>query len=91
LGGALGARQKEVLSAALGRVFRLLAVGSAVALMLGVFATKMLSHIVYEATPREPVVLCSVIAAMLLLGLAAAWIPAKRALAVDPVILLRQE
>lgn len=88
---ALGARQKEVLGAALGRVFRLLAAGSTVGLMLGVFATKLLSYIVFEATPRDPVVLCGVVAAMFLLGLAAAWIPAKRALAVDPVILLRQE
>ncbi|HEV2214421.1 MAG TPA: FtsX-like permease family protein, partial [Terracidiphilus sp.] len=88
---ALGARQREVLRAALGRVFRLLAIGSAGGLVLGVLATKLLSSIVYEATPKDPLVLCGVVAAMLILGLMAAWIPARRALAVDPMILLREE
>ena len=38
-----------------------------------------------------PVVLAGVVATMLLLGLLAAWIPARRALSVDPLILLREE
>jgi ABC-type antimicrobial peptide transport system permease subunit len=37
------------------------------------------------------VVLGGVVLTMLVLGLAAAWIPAQRALAVDPMILLREE
>ncbi|HEU5456981.1 MAG TPA: ABC transporter permease [Terracidiphilus sp.] len=88
---ALGARQQEVLGAALGRVFRLLLIGSAGGIVLGVLATKLLSYIVYEATPKDPLVLVGVVGMMLLLGLAAAWIPARRALAVDPMILLREE
>lgn len=88
---ALGARGKEVLSAAVGRVFQLLAVGSVAGLMLGLLAARVLSHIVYQATPKDPAVLGGVILAMLVLGLVAAWIPAQRALAVDPVILLREE
>jgi ABC-type antimicrobial peptide transport system permease subunit len=54
-------------------------------------ATQVLSHIVYQATPKDPMVLGGVVAAMLLIGLMAAWIPARRALAVDPLILLREE
>jgi ABC-type lipoprotein release transport system permease subunit len=46
---------------------------------------------VYEATPRDPLVLSGVVLAMLLLGLVATWIPAQRALGVDPLILLREE
>jgi predicted permease len=88
---ALGAQRKEVLGAALGRVFRLMALGSAAGLVLGVAATKLLSFIVYQATPRDPLVLGGVLATMLVLGLAAAWIPAQRALAADPLILLREE
>jgi ABC-type antimicrobial peptide transport system permease subunit len=88
---ALGAQRNEVLQVALGRVLRLLAVGSAVGLLLGLAATKLLSYIVYQATPRDPVVLGGVILTMLLLGLLAAWIPAQRALAADPLILLREE
>jgi predicted permease len=88
---ALGARRKQLLRAALGRAFVLLAVGSAAGLLLGILATKVLSYIVYQASPNDPLVLGGVVLTMLVLGLAAAWIPAQKALAVDPMILLREE
>jgi predicted permease len=88
---ALGARRKEVLQAALGRPLKLLAIGSAVGLVLGVLASRVLAFIVYQATPRDPLVLAGVVLAMLLLGLLATWIPAQRALSVNPMILLREE
>ncbi len=88
---ALGARQREVLRAALGRAFVLLAAGSVAGIVLGVLATRVLSYIVYQATPKDPVVLGGVVLSMLLLGLFAAWIPAHKALGVDPMILLREE
>ena len=88
---ALGAGQKRVLAAALGRAFRLLAIGSMAGLVLGLLATKVLSSIVYQATPKDPLVLGGVVLTMMALGLVAAWIPAQRALAVDPMILLRDE
>ena len=77
---ALGARRKEVLQAALGRAFKLLAIGSAAGLGLGILATHVLAFIVYQATPRDPVVLAGVVVAMAWLGLVATWIPAQRAL-----------
>jgi predicted permease len=88
---ALGARRKQVLRTALGRAFILLSVGSVAGLMLGLLATKVLSFIVYQASPNDPVVLGGVILAMLMLGLVAAWIPAQKALAVSPTILMREE
>ncbi|MGA8090444.1 MAG: ADOP family duplicated permease [Terracidiphilus sp.] len=88
---ALGARRKQVLRTALGRAFVLLSVGSAAGLLLGLLATKVLSFIVYQATPNDPVVLGGVILSMLVIGLVAAWIPAQRALEVNPVILMREE
>jgi predicted permease len=88
---ALGAPRKEVLQAALGRPLKLLAIGSAAGLILGLLATRVLAFIVYQATPRDPLVLGGVVLAMLLLGLVATWIPAQRALSVDPMILLREE
>ncbi len=88
---ALGAQRKEVLQAAIGRAFHLLALGSAAGLILGLLATRVLAYIVYQATPRDPLVLAGVVATMLLLGLVATWIPAQRALSVNPLILLREE
>jgi ABC-type antimicrobial peptide transport system permease subunit len=88
---ALGARRKAVLEAALGRAFKILAFGSTVGLTLGFLAAKILASIVYQATPRDPVVLSGVVLAMALFGLLATWIPAQRALSLDPVKLLREE
>ena len=88
---ALGAQRKEVLQAALGRPLKLLAFGSAAGLLLGVLASRVLASIVYQATPGDPLVLAGVVLAMLLLGLLATWIPAQRALSVDPSTLLREE
>jgi predicted permease len=88
---ALGAQRKEVLQAALGRAFKLLTIGSAAGLLLGLVASRVLAVIVYQATPRDPLVLAGVVLAMALMGLLATWIPARRALSVDPMILLREE
>jgi predicted permease len=88
---ALGAQKKEVLEAALGRAVKLLAIGSAAGLVLGILASRVLASIVYKATPRDPLVLGGVALTMLLLGLVATWIPAQRALTIDPLALLREE
>jgi predicted permease len=88
---ALGAQRKEVLRAALGRAVKLLAIGSAAGLLLGILASRVLAFVVYQATPHDPLILAGVVLAMALLGLLAAWIPARRALSADPMILLREE
>lgn len=88
---ALGAQRKDVLWAALARPVKLLAIGSATGLILGILASRVLAVIVYQATPRDPVVLAGVVLSMSLLGLVATWIPAQRALSIDPLTLLREE
>ncbi len=88
---ALGASRGQVLTAALGRPARLLFFGSLAGLLLGVLASRLLTHVVYGATSQDPVVLLGVIASMALLALAATWLPARRALHVDPASLLREE
>jgi predicted permease len=88
---AVGAQPKEVLQAALGRAFKLLAAGSAAGLLLGILASRVLALIVDQATPRDPLVLAGVVLGMVLLGLIATWIPAQRALSIDPATLLREE
>ncbi|MBY0375036.1 MAG: FtsX-like permease family protein, partial [Bryobacteraceae bacterium] len=88
---ALGARRGEILSAALGRAFRLLGYGSVAGLLLGLATTRVLSAIVYEASPWDPLVLASAVLLLLVLGLAATWIPAQRALSAEPLKLLRED
>ena len=88
---ALGARTKHVMSVAVGRPIVLLGAGSLVGLLLGVLASRLLEHIVYQANPRDPVVIAGAVLTMALLGIAASAIPALRALAVDPSKLMREE
>jgi len=88
---ALGAGRREILRTSLGRALFWLSIGSITGVGFGLAASRVLSHIVYQASPSDPLVLSGVTITMLLLGLLASWIPARRALAVDPLILLREE
>jgi hypothetical protein len=88
---ALGARTKHVMTAAVGRPIVLLGAGSLAGLLLCVLASRLLGQIVYQANPRDPIVVIGAMVSMALLGVAAAAIPALRALAVDPSKLLREE
>jgi len=88
---ALGARRKQVMSAAVGRPIVLLGAGSVLGLLAGIFASRLLGHIVYQANPRDPAVVIGTVLTMALLGIAASAIPARRALAVNPSALMREE
>ena len=88
---ALGAHRGQLMRAALGRPLLVLLSGSAAGLLLGVLASRLLAGLVYEATPRDPLVLIGALVAMTLIGLVATWIPARRAFAINPAQLLRQE
>jgi predicted permease len=88
---ALGAQPAQLMRAALARPVYLLAGGSIAGLILGILASGVLAHIVYQATPHDPVVLGGVVLTMLLLGLLATFVPARRAQSVDPARLLREE
>lgn len=88
---ALGAQQLQVLRAALARTLILLSVGSITGLLLGVAASKVLASIVYHASANDPLVLGGVLLTMFLIGLLSASIPARRALGIHPMDLLREE
>jgi ABC-type antimicrobial peptide transport system permease subunit len=88
---ALGARRTHVIGAAVGRPIILLGMGSALGLFSGVLAGRLLGHIVYQANPRDPMVVGGAVLIMALLGVAASAIPARRALAVDPSELMRED
>jgi ABC-type antimicrobial peptide transport system permease subunit len=88
---ALGARKTHVMGAAVGRPMVLLGVGSVLGLLGGIFASRLLGRIVYQANPLDPVVVGGAVLTMALLGIAASAIPALRALAVNPSELMREE
>jgi predicted permease len=88
---ALGAHMSDVMRAALGRTALLLMIGSAAGLLLGMAASRVLAMIVYQASALDPLVLVGVLATMALVGIASASLPARRALAIDPAKLLRED
>ena len=88
---ALGARRRDVVESALGRVGRIVAWGSVAGLLAGLAGSRLLRSIVYGASATDPLVLLAVAVTMLGVGCLATALPAKRALAVDPAALLREE
>ena len=88
---ALGAQAKQVLAAALGRMFLLLAGGSVAGLLLGVATSRILSHVVFQATAQDPFVLTAVAVTLLVSGLLSVAGPVRRALRVDPAKVLREQ
>ncbi len=86
--GATSARvRREVLGAALG----ITAIGALVGVSVALASSKLLSALLYEVSPTDPVALCG--ACVLLLGVAfcAAYLPARWATKVDPAQALRAE
>jgi predicted permease len=88
---AVGAGPWQVLRPLLLRTALQLAIGSCAGLVLGLAADRALASIVYKASARDPVVLAGAALGMVLIGFAATWAPARRALSVDPLIALRHE
>ena len=87
----VGARPSEVLWLVLGRIAVLIAIGSAIGLVVSLATGQLLANIVYEATPRDPQILTAVLGTLLLLGLLSSWVPTRRALHIDPMVALRHE
>ncbi|HEX8763889.1 MAG TPA: FtsX-like permease family protein, partial [Candidatus Acidoferrum sp.] len=88
---AIGARPVEILRIILGKTATLLIFGSVVGFALAFAVGRVMTSIVYEARPDDPLVMLSVWLAIGLLGLFASWAPARRATRVDPLVALRYE
>ena len=88
---AVGAEPVQLMRSALSRPVILLLSGTAAGLLLGMIASQLLAQVVYEATPRDPLVFAGVMITMAALGIVATWIPARRALHIHPASLLREE
>jgi predicted permease len=88
---AIGAGRREVIGLVVGRAMRLTALGLVVGLALAVGAGILLRSQIFGVSPVDPVTLGAVVVVLTAVAAAAAWIPARRAAAVDPIIALQAE
>jgi predicted permease len=88
---ALGARRGQVMGVVLRSNAGALAIGLAAGLAIAVGESVALRSQLYGLSPADPLAYAGVLAALLLASLAAAWIPARRATRVDPLVALRYE
>jgi predicted permease len=88
---AVGARPAHVLKAVLARTGTLMMIGALSGIALGVAASKVLASVVYQASSSDPFVVLSAGIAITTIALCATWLPARRALRIDPVRALRED
>ena len=87
---ALGASPAGILIRALARVCLLIGIGIALGTAVGLWASRFLEGLIFGVAPREPAILISAGALLLILGALAAWLPARHAARMNPVTVLRQ-
>ena len=88
---ALGASSADVLWLVLREGLALAGVGLAVGLAGAVAATRLLTSMLFEVKPADPMILAGVAVLLAAVSLTASYIPARRATKVDPLVALRQE
>jgi putative ABC transport system permease protein len=88
---ALGADGRRITRLVLGEGLLLAGIGVAIGSVASLGLTRTLGTMLYEVSPTDPAVLVGTIAGVVLVALAASYIPARRATRVDPAIALRAE
>jgi predicted permease len=88
---ALGAQQSKVLFQVLREGLKLAITGAAIGLAAAFGLTRLMTSLLYGVSPTDPLTFAAVAVLLIVVALAACYIPARRAAAVDPMIALRHE
>jgi putative ABC transport system permease protein len=88
---ALGARPRDVLLRVAGQGIVLSAVGIGLGAAAAVALTRAVSKLLYGVAPNDPLTFAAVGALLLAVASAASYLPARRAMKIDPILALREE
>jgi putative ABC transport system permease protein len=88
---ALGAQRRTVLGLVLGQGLTLAALGAAAGIVCALLALRVMRSLLFGITPSDPVTLLAVVASISGVALLAAYLPARRAMRVDPIQSLRED
>jgi predicted permease len=88
---AIGAGQSQVLNIVARRALLLIGCGTALGLGGALVAGRLLGQVLYGVEPSDPSTFAAVFIAVLAIAAVACWIPARRAIRIDPLTALRQE
>jgi putative ABC transport system permease protein len=88
---ALGAQRGDVLRLVVGHGVKLAALGIAIGVAAAFGLTRLMSSLLFGTGSNDPITFASAATVLLLVAVAACYIPARRAIAVDPMVALRYE
>lgn len=88
---ALGATPHKILKMVLSAIAQWTAAGAALGVVGAWFCARLLQSLLFEVKAHDPVLLCLAVFGLLGVAFVAAWIPARRAMRVDPLVALRYE
>ena len=88
---ALGAEPRTVLRMVIAQVLRLVLIGIADGVLASTAATRVVASLLFQTAPRDPVTYAAVATVFAAIGIAAPYLPARRAMRLDPLIALRTE
>jgi predicted permease len=88
---ALGATSRRVLRMVLTRGAMQLGAGLAIGLAVAFPAARLMKNILTRVSPQDPIVFAAVSAVLIVVGVFACWLPARKAAALDPVKAIRYE
>ncbi|HKW17694.1 MAG TPA: ABC transporter permease [Terriglobales bacterium] len=88
---ALGAQRRDVLQMIVRQGMQLALVGVGIGIGAGLGLTRLMTHLLFGVTAHDPLTFAGVAALLVVIALLACYIPARRAIVVDPVMALRYE
>jgi predicted permease len=88
---ALGARQSDVLRQILGQSMKMTVIGIFIGLLAAVGLTRLMDSLLFGVSAMDPLTFAGVGMILTLVALAACFVPARRAMRVDPIVALRHE